>query len=65
MSQPGDCRIVGLVPFTDGAERDVYEDGHSRLWVAGDDGGRVYGVWLAPPDEPAVVSMSADRPPGR
>jgi hypothetical protein len=65
MNQPGDSRIVGRVPFTDGAERDVYQDEHGRQWVAGDGGERVYGAWLPPPDEPAVVSMSAGRRPSR
>jgi hypothetical protein len=65
MSQPEDSRIVGRLPFTDGADRDVYEGGDGRQWVAGEDGARVYGAWLAPPDEPVLVSMSAGRRPRR
>jgi hypothetical protein len=55
MSGDAEPHRVGRVPFADGAERDVYEDGDRRQWVIGDDGERVYGVWLPPPDEPAIV----------
>jgi hypothetical protein len=61
MNQPHDSRTVGRLPFTDGAERDVYQDADGRQWVAGDGGGRVYGTWLAPPDEPTVVSAPRTR----
>jgi hypothetical protein len=55
MSGDGMPRLMGRVPFADGAERDVYEDGDGRQWVIGGGGERVYGMWLPPPDEPAVV----------
>jgi hypothetical protein len=35
MDRSDDSRTVGRVPFTDGAERDVYEDADGRQWVAG------------------------------
>ena len=64
MMQLHDSRVVGRVPFVDRVTRDVYEDGDGRQYVL-DGGQRVYGAWLPPPDEPVVISMSADRPPGR
>ena len=42
--------------FTDGIERDVYEDANGRQYVVGYDGESVYGVWLPPADEPVIVS---------
>jgi hypothetical protein len=42
-------------PFTDGLERDGYEDAQGRQYVLDADGERVYGVWLGPADEPVVV----------
>jgi hypothetical protein len=56
MKQLGDSRVVGRVPFVDGVTRDVYEDADGRQWVGGYDRERVYGVWLAPADEPVVVT---------
>jgi hypothetical protein len=56
MSNPTDDRILGRVPFVDGVTRDVYEDEFGCQWVTGYDGERVYGVWLAPPDQPLVVN---------
>jgi hypothetical protein len=35
--------------------RDASEDDDGRQWVLGDDGERVYGVRLVPPDEAVVV----------
>ena len=55
MDQPGDSRLAGRVPFVDGVTRGVYEGYDGRQWVAGYDGECVYGVWLPPADEPAVV----------
>jgi hypothetical protein len=43
-------------PFTDGLERDVYEDDEGRQYVLDGDGERVYGQWLWPADEPYVVT---------
>jgi hypothetical protein len=51
-------RAVGRVPLTDGTERDIYEHADGRQYVL-DGGERVYGVWLAPPDEP-VIARPAD-----
>jgi hypothetical protein len=56
MTQPNNSRVVGRVPFVDGATRDVYEDADGRQWVAGYGGERVYGAWLMPADEPVVVA---------
>jgi hypothetical protein len=55
MTDATDPRAVGRVPFTDGAEREVYEDADGRQYVLDDDGGRVYGVWVMPADEPVLV----------
>ena len=60
MTQPNNSRVVGRVPFVDGATRDVYEDADGRQWVAGHDGERVYGVWLMPADEPVVVARAGE-----
>jgi hypothetical protein len=58
MDRPEGGRAVGLVTFTDGSERDVFEDDYGRQWVVGDGGERVYGAWLAPPDEPVAVERA-------
>jgi hypothetical protein len=55
MTDATDSRIIGRVPFTDGSERDVYEDEGGRQWVVGHDGERVYGVRVMPADEPVMV----------
>ena len=55
MTAPTDPRIIGPVPFVDGVTRDVYEDGDGRQWVVGYEGERVYGIWLAPANEPLMV----------
>jgi len=46
----GRHRIIGRRLFTDGIERDVYEDADDRQWVTGYDGERVDGLWLPPAD---------------
>jgi hypothetical protein len=56
MTSGGEARLIGRVPFTDGMERDVYEDEGGRQWVIGYNGERVYGVWLSPADEPLLVT---------
>jgi hypothetical protein len=56
----GPERVVGRRLFTDGVERDVYEDALGRQYVLDGDGERAYGVWLLPADEPHVVA-SGDR----
>jgi hypothetical protein len=38
----------------------VYEDAVARQYVVGDDGEPLYGRWLPPADEPALVE---DREP--
>jgi hypothetical protein len=43
MNQPNDTRVVGRVPFTDGTERDVYEEQDGRQWVAGGTGSACTG----------------------
>jgi hypothetical protein len=60
MSNPTDTRVVGRVLFMDGVTRDVYEDADGRQWVTGYDEERVYGVWVAPPDEPVVVASAPE-----
>jgi hypothetical protein len=50
-------RAIGSRPFTDGAERVVYEDTEWRRSVLGHDGEPVYGQWLPPADEPAAVEV--------
>ena len=51
-----ESRIIGRVPFVDGAVRYVYEDPDGRQWVIGYEWERVYGVWIPPPDAPFVVT---------
>jgi hypothetical protein len=55
MTAPTDPRPIGRLPFADGVTRDVYEDADGRQRVVGYEGERVYGVWVAPADEPVVV----------
>jgi hypothetical protein len=43
MTDATDSRIIGRVPFTDGAVRDLYEDADGRQWV-GDDAECVDGA---------------------
>jgi hypothetical protein len=50
-------RIAGRRLFTDGLERDVYEDAAGRQYVFDDDGERVYGQWQWPTDEPHAVTV--------
>ena len=60
MSDGDDPRVVGRIPFVDGASRDVYEDTDGRQWVVGYEGERVYGVWIMPADEPVVVRCAGE-----
>jgi hypothetical protein len=55
---PTTGRIAGRRLFTDGLERDVYEDGKRRQYVFDPDGERVYGRWLLPANEPYAVSTT-------
>ena len=59
MNSTTDPRIIGRRLFTDGIERDVYEDAEGRQHVIGHAGECVYGTWLAPPDAPLIVSAKA------
>jgi hypothetical protein len=45
-------RVIGRRLFTDGIERDVYEDAQGRRYVFDGDGQKVYGQWLLPAYEP-------------
>jgi hypothetical protein len=47
-------RIIGSREFTDGSQRDVYEDDDGRQFVIDDDGNPAYGVWILA-DEPAAI----------
>ena len=53
-------RVTGCQQFTDGRERTVYEDAEGRQNVVGPDGERIYGQWLPPADEPAVVEVQGE-----
>jgi DNA-binding XRE family transcriptional regulator len=46
------CKI-GRLKFTDGIDRDVFEDAEGRQFVE-DDGDLIAGQWLPPADEPAM-----------
>ena len=50
--------LPGRRLFTDGLQRDVYEDAAGRQYVVDGDGVRVYGQWLWPADEPFVVPVA-------
>ncbi len=56
-------RIIARVRFVDG-DRAVYETPAGEQYVIGDDGGRVYGVWVlteaAEELTPAVVPRNRD-----
>jgi hypothetical protein len=54
------ARIIGRVPFTEGIERDVYEDAEGRQYVYGDEG-KVHGTWLPPTDEPNVLEIGKEH----
>jgi len=45
---------IGRLPFTDGIDRDVFEDADGRQFVE-DSGELVAGQWVPPADEPATV----------
>ena len=52
-------RIIGRCRFTDGIDRDVYEDTEGQQYVVDLDGERAYGEWLSPADEPTITEASA------
>jgi hypothetical protein len=47
-------RKIGRLGFTDGVERDVFEDAEGRQF-AEDAGELLAGQWLPPADEPTAV----------
>jgi hypothetical protein len=49
-----DPPIVGRCRFTDGSEREVFEDDEGRQNVLDEAGERLYGQWLPPADEPNI-----------
>ena len=53
---------VGRVRGADGIERDVYQDPDGRQYVHGDQGEKVFGLWLpgAPPAAPREDADTAD-----
>ena len=55
MNTQSSDRVIGRRLFTDGLERDVYEDAAGRQYVLDPDGAEVTGVWLWPADEPHGV----------
>jgi hypothetical protein len=55
MSSDTEPRVLGRRLFTDGVEREVYQDAECRQYVLGQDAEVVHGQWLPPPDEPVVV----------
>jgi hypothetical protein len=51
-------RIIGHRQFTEGVERDVFEDPDGRQYIVHEDTGeRIYGQWLWPPDEPVIFEQ--------
>jgi hypothetical protein len=54
-----DPSSVGQQSFTDGIEREVFEDGNGRQFVLDDAGEPVYGQWLPPVNEPYIVGSEA------
>jgi hypothetical protein len=57
---PKKSRKIGDKAFVDGSVRPVYEDAGGRQFVIGDEGEKVYGVWLVPPDEPVTAEGRPD-----
>jgi hypothetical protein len=51
-------RRVGRRAFTDGVDRDVWEDSDGQQYVIDDAKKRVHGQWLPPADEAVVVVRS-------
>ena len=48
---------LGEIELVDGSRRPVFEEPGGRQYVVDDNGERVYGVWIIPPDaeEPIVA----------
>jgi hypothetical protein len=55
LSEDANSRAVGRVPFVDCVAREVYKGDDGNRSVVGDDGERVYGVWLMLADEAVVI----------
>lgn len=54
--------LLGRRRFTDGTERLVYLDAATgTLYVHGDDGRRVYGLWLLDDDQAEAVPVIVER----
>jgi hypothetical protein len=45
---------IARVPFTDGVDRDVFEDADGRQFVADDNEAKLFGYWVLI-DDPAIV----------
>ena len=52
--KPTKLHKIGSTRFTDGIERDVFEDAEGRQFVE-DDSELVAGQWLPPADKPSIV----------
>ncbi len=61
MGDGTESRVIGRVPFVDGVTRDVYEEDDGRQWVVGYEGERVYGVWVAPADDPVMIEGASSE----
>jgi hypothetical protein len=55
--------VIAHIPFTDGINRDVFEDGTGRQYEVNDHGERVYGMWaVVEEDFPALPIIVENRP---
>jgi hypothetical protein len=54
---------VGRVRCADGVERDVYQDADGRQYVVGEQGEKVFGLWLpgAAREDTSITDAEADR----
>ena len=52
---------IGVRNFLDGTRRTVWLDRHGRQFVRGDDGERVYGLYLIEPDDEQDAPVVARR----
>jgi hypothetical protein len=62
IAEQADAHLVGRRVFTDGTERDIFEDAAGQ-YVLDADGLPVSGQWLPPPDEPLVIDGRDGGPP--
>ncbi len=56
-------RIIARVRFVDG-ERDVYETPDGEQYVIGDDGAKVYGVWVLTEAAEGLTPIIVPKDPG-